>query len=145
MKKLIQKPHFIFFGAIAIVLAIGVFSKNHTFDINIEDTYFVIGYFHISLPISIFFGLIGLGYWLMLKGNKKLSQWLSLIHIIVTFGGLFVLFVIPYYTFTDNESAFPLYHNYAKVNMIKIIAISAIVFGQMIYFINLVTGIFRKR
>ncbi|WP_396637861.1 cbb3-type cytochrome c oxidase subunit I [Maribacter sp. R77961] len=145
MKKIIQKPHYIFFGAIAIVLTIGVFRKEQTLDINIEDTYFVIGCFHIALLSSISCGLIGLGYWLLFKVNKRLSKWLSLLHIILTFGGLFTLFVIPYDTFTENESAFPLYHNHNRLNMIKILAISAIVFGQMIYLINLFTSIIRKR
>ena len=63
-------------------------------DINVHDTYFVFSQIDLTILISILFGIIGLGYWIMLKTNRKLSKWLNLIHITLTFGGILLIWIL---------------------------------------------------
>ncbi|QDO92496.1 hypothetical protein FNB79_00325 [Formosa sediminum] len=73
MKNLINKPHLIFLLAIPIIMLIGILSGDAVLDINVHDTYYVISHFHIATLISILFGIIEIGYWIMNKANRKLS------------------------------------------------------------------------
>lgn len=74
MNRLIEKPHQIFFSEIPIVLLIGYIKKDAALDINVHDTYYVIAYSHLAILISILFGIIGFGYWIIIKANRKLSK-----------------------------------------------------------------------
>ncbi|SHG48530.1 cbb3-type cytochrome c oxidase subunit I [Flagellimonas flava] len=145
MNKLIEKPHLIFLLSIPIIMLIGILSGDSVLDINVHDTYFVIAYLHLAILISILFGIIGIGYWIMQKANRKLSKWLNLIHVVLTVGGLIAIFGIPYLLFDSTaESAFPVFDQIARQNLILILTIFLILFGQLMYLINLIVGIFRK-
>nr|WP_246073353.1 cbb3-type cytochrome c oxidase subunit I [Formosa sediminum] len=54
-------------------MLIGILSGDAVLDINVHDTYYVISHFHIATLISILFGIIEIGYWIMNKANRKLS------------------------------------------------------------------------
>ncbi|MFS4469707.1 cbb3-type cytochrome c oxidase subunit I [Maribacter sp. 2210JD10-5] len=146
MSKFSKSPYLIFFIAAAVTMLVGILSRDATLDINIHDTYFIIGYLHLAVLISIFFGLIGLGYWIMHKMNKRLSMWLNWTHILLTIGGLIVLFMTPYFSFTfKDQSAFPLFDELERKNLIMISTISLMIIAQFIYLINLIIGMFRTR
>lgn len=137
MKILINQPHLSFLGAIPILMMIGIFSKDATVDINVHDTYYVIANFHLATLISILFGIIGMGYWLMLKANRKLSKLLNLIHIIITFGGILLIFILSQ-LFRESIMEYNFNNNLTLV----IYAIAGIViFGQIIYLFNIISGI----
>ncbi|WP_338356233.1 hypothetical protein [Yeosuana marina] len=109
-------------------------------DINVHDIYFVFSQIDLTILISILFGIIGFGYWLMLKANRKLSKWLNLIHITLTFGGILLIWILSLlfresiieYDFNDNLTL--------AIYLIALIA----VFGQIIYPINIIYGLIKK-
>ena len=121
-------------------MLIGFISGDGVLDINVHDTYYVIAYIHLSTMISIFFGIIGLGYWIMLKANRKLSKWLNLIHIALTFGGILLIWILAQ---LFRESIMEYEFNNNLTLAIYLIALIA-VFGQIIYPINIIYGLIKK-
>ena len=145
MNKLIEKPHLIFLFSIPLIILTGILSEDSVLDINIHDTYFVIAHLHLAILISILYGLIGLGYWIVQKANRKLSKSLNLIHVVLTIGGLIAIFGIPYLLFeSTEESVFPLFEQMERQNSMLIMIILLILFGQLVYLVNITVGIFRK-
>lgn len=145
MDKLGTKPDLIFFLSIPVILLIGIMSGGATLDINVHDTYFVIAHFHIAVLISILFGIIGVGYWIMKKANRKLSKWLNWTHIVLTIGGLIAIFGISYLSLgSDTHSQFPYFDELERKNSILTSIIFIVIFGQLMYLINLIIGIFIK-
>ena len=101
MNKLIEKPHLIFLLAIPMIMLIGILSEDAVLDINVHDTYYVIAYLHLSILISILFGIFGIVYWIMLKADRKLSKWLNWTHIGLTFGGTLIVWVLTKFYRTE--------------------------------------------
>ena len=141
MKFLINKPHLIFFLSIPIIILFGILNRNEILDINVHDTYFVFSPIDLTILISILFGIIGIGYWIMLKANRKLSKWLNLIHITLTFGGILLIWILAQ-LFRESIMAYNFNNNLTfGIYLIALIAI----FGQLIYPINIISGIIKKR
>lgn len=141
MKLLVNKPHLIFLLAIPITMLIGILSGDAVMDINVHDTYYIIAYLHLTMLISILFGIIGIGYWFMLKANRKLSKLLNLIHITLTFGGILLIWILAQ---LFREPILEYDFNYNLTLAIYLIALITI-FGQIIYLINIVNRIIRRR
>jgi heme/copper-type cytochrome/quinol oxidase subunit 1 len=141
MKFLTEKPYLIFWTSIPIIILLGILTKADSFGFNIHDTYFVIGTNDLIILISILFGIIGLGYWILLKTKRKLSKWLNLIHITLTFGGILLVWILSQ---LFRESIMEYNFNNNLTFGIYLIALIAI-FGQLIYPINIICGIIRKR
>ena len=141
MNLISQKPHLIFLLSIPIIMLIGILSEDAVLDINVHDTYYIIAYLHLATLISILFGIIGFGYWFVLKANGKLSKWLSLIHITLTFGGILLIWILAQ---LFRESIMEYNFNNNLTLAIYLIALIAI-FGQIIFPINIISGIIGKR
>ncbi|MFI1745949.1 cbb3-type cytochrome c oxidase subunit I [Thalassobellus sediminis] len=140
MKFLINKPHLSFLLAIPIIMLFGILSGNNVLDINVHDTYYVIAYLHLATLVSILFGIIGIGYWIMLKTNRKLSKWLNLIHITLTFGGIILIWILAQ---LFRESIME--YNFNNNLTLAIYSIALIIFFvQIIFPINLIKGIIKK-
>ena len=141
MNKLIEKSHLIFLLSIPIIILIGILSGKNVLDINAHDTYFVIAYLHFAILLSIIFGVIGFGYWIMQKVDKKLSKWLNWTHIGLTFGGTFLVWIlnkfyrpeIMDYKFNNNLSLI--------ITLIVLIMIA----GQLIFPINTIYALTKKK
>jgi heme/copper-type cytochrome/quinol oxidase subunit 1 len=145
MKKIIEKPHLIFLILSPILFLVGSFSKKNTFDINIHDTYYVVEHGLVPIAISLFFVIIGFGYWLILKFNGKLSKILSITHILLTIGGLLVIRILfELYREPKTESLLIDYNFNENLNMITLIISLIILFGQIIYPINLFIGLMKR-
>lgn len=141
MRFLINKPHLIFLLSIPIIMLFGILSGDAVFDINVHDTYYIIAYLHLATLISILFGIIGIGYWIMQKANRKLSKRLNLIHMTLTFGGILLIWILAQ---LFRESIMEYNFNNNLTFAIYLIALIAI-FGQIIYLINIISGMIRKR
>jgi heme/copper-type cytochrome/quinol oxidase subunit 1 len=145
MKKIFEKPHLLFLILSPILFLVGYFSKKNTFDINIHDTYYVVEHGLIPTVISLFFGIIGFGYWLILKFNGKLSKILSITHILLTIGGLVIIrILLELYREPKTESLMFDYNFNENLNMIMLIISLIILFGQIIYPINLFIGLMKR-
>ena len=140
MNRLIKKPYIPFLLAIFPVMLLGFLSRGAVLDINIHDTYVIINYWHMALLISVLFAISGISYWAMTKANKKPATWLSAIHLILTFGGSLMLWILPYFYSLD-----PLAYAFNN-NLTAAITLSALVMliGQILFPINIVYGLLKK-
>ena len=146
MKNLIQKPYLIFLSIIPVTLFIGIIYGDDTLDINVHDTYFVISYYHIFELTSIFLGVLSFGYWIIHITNRKLIRWLTKAHIIITIGGLLLMYLIsliPCYDYSNSSS--PMFDDLLDPNLLLTSILLIIILGQFFYFINIIIGVFRKK
>ena len=141
MNKLIEKPYLIFLSIIPIMLLVGFLKRDAALDVNVHDTYYIMAYSHLAFLISILCGIIGFGYWIMIKAKRRLSKWLNLIHIALTFGGIFLIWILAqFYRKSILE------YNFNENLTWTICAIAVMIaFGQIIYSINIIIGIIKKR
>lgn len=141
MKKLIEKPHLIFLLATPIIMLVGIFSGESVLDINVHNTYYVIAYLHLATLISIFFGLVGMGYWIMRKMNRKLSKWLNWAHIGLTFGGTIAVWILSRFYRTEIME----YEFNNNLTSIITLIIMLLILGQILFPINIIYGLVKKK
>lgn len=141
MKNFIIKPHLIFLIAIPIIILIGILSGDAVLDINVHDTYYVIAYFYLATLISILFGIIGIGYWIMQKANRKLSKWLNWTHVGLTFGGILIVWILTKFYRTEIME----YEFNNNLSLIISLIVLFIIVGQLIFPINIIYGLTKKR
>ncbi len=141
MNKLVEKPHLAFLLAIPILMLIGILRGNATLDINVHDTFYVIAYLHLATLISILFGIIGMGYWIMLKSDRKLSKWLNGTHIGLTFGGIIVVWILTKFYRSETVE----YQFNSKLTLIITLIIILMIVGQLIFPINIIYGLIKKK
>ena len=77
----------------------------------------------------------------MQKMNKKLSKWLSWIHIVLTFGGPLAAWIIS--NFYRTEIVEFKFNN--NLTLIITLIVLIIIFGQLIFPINIVRGLIIKK
>lgn len=95
--------------------------------------------------MSILFGITGLGYWIILKVNRKLINVLTLTHVIITIGGSAILLLAPYFFSDDStETTFFKFDNLIEQNMMNLFALLLIVIGLIIFIINILESLFRN-
>ena len=138
MNRLIKKPYKPFLLAILPVMLLGFLSRGAVLDINIHDTYVIIDYGHLAIFSSVLFAIIGISYWAMTKANKKPATWLSVIHLILTFGGSLMLLILHNFYSLDRFA-------YAFNNLTTAITLSVLVtlIGQILFPINIVYGLLK--
>uniref|UniRef100_UPI0040499C79 hypothetical protein n=1 Tax=Gelidibacter sp. TaxID=2018083 RepID=UPI0040499C79 len=141
MSRITNKPHLIFWLSIPLIMLSGFVSSTENLVINKYDTYYVFSLTDLNILISILFAIIGLGYWIMLKANRKLSKWLNLTHIALTFGGILLIWVLPQ---LYRESIVEFDFNENLTLAIYSIAFIAIV-GQIIFPINIIGGLIKNK
>ena len=145
MKKITQSPHLVFWVLIPVIILIALMGPNKTFDVNIQDTYYVIGLIHVTVIISIIFAVIGFGYWVVTKLNGMLVNKLTLIHSIVTIIGFFIIILIPFFLPNIESEA----SSYDFVTLLKFQTIafwifSLVVFIQLLYLFNITVALITK-
>lgn len=141
MSRIKTKPHQIFWISIPILILFGILYRNEMLNVNIYDTYFVFSKTDLAILIAILFAVIGLGYWIMLKFNIMLSKRLNLIHIILTFGGILIIWILAQlFREPVMESDF----NNILTLVIYLIAFLTIL-GQLILPINIINALINKR
>ncbi len=122
-------------------MLIGILSRDAALDINVHDTYYIIAHLHLAILASILFGIIGFGYWIMQKADRKLSKRLNWTHVGLTFGGILIVWILAQFYRTEiMEYGF----NDNLTLIIKLI-ILLIIFGQLIFPINIIYGLIKKK
>ena len=96
MNKFFKKPYISFWVTIPVLLLIGFLKRSEVVSLNIHDIYLIINFFHFTVLISIFFGLVGLGYWMMYLRRKRLSIWLNFSHMVITILGLGIIWLLSH-------------------------------------------------
>ncbi len=73
------KPHYLFLILVAIFVTLSFLCSNDALDINIQDTYFVVGYYQMLLLIAFYFAIIS-GIYGLIEKRKTTSIQLVRIH-----------------------------------------------------------------
>ncbi|SHH29471.1 Cytochrome C and Quinol oxidase polypeptide I [Flavobacterium sp. CF108] len=145
------KAYHLFWITAAIILLIGIAGINNpdsTLDINVHDTYFVIAHIYIAVVLSLFYFLMGLGYWFIQKVFKKqLIKYLTAIHIVILIGSFIGYWLLMlYFKLFPRDMAFPLFDDYQLVNVVLISQFLLIIFiATPLYIINLLIALFSKK
>lgn len=84
MKLVFEKPYFIFWIAIPIIMIIGYLNSKKTIDVNVHDTYYVATIHTLAVILSILFAIIGLVYFLAKLFNFNSFSILIDIHIFIS-------------------------------------------------------------
>ncbi|TCI90758.1 hypothetical protein [Tenacibaculum sp. M341] len=145
MKKKILKPYVFVLILIIVTLLFGVYNKEEVIDINIHDTYFVFEGFYFSIFISLIIGLLSLGYWFILKSNRKINSWLTYLHISLTvLGGLlYYKGVISMYADIINLAK---HHESFEISSIYItVGFFTFLLAQLLYLINLFIALINRK
>ncbi|SIR25288.1 hypothetical protein [Maribacter ulvicola] len=141
MNKITQAPHLVLWILIPVILLIGFLKPDKTLDINIYDTYLVIGLINLAVLISIIYGILGFGYWVAIRLNRKLVNWLTVIHLIFTVISFCFIILIPYFLPPSSQGISSLYFDaQTTLTLSAIVAVSI----QSLYLINMITALFRK-
>ena len=129
----------------------GLILGNSALDINVHDTYFVVGHFHIVMGLSAIFGMFaGVYHWFPKLFGRMMNNKLGTVHfwitIICAYGVFFPMHFlgfagVPRRYYTNSE--FPLFENMININeIISMFAIMAMI-AQLIFFFNFVYSAFR--
>ncbi len=141
MNKLIKNPHLIFFISIPKIIIIGILSRDNVFDINVRDSYFVMNYLDFSIMISILFAIIGFGYWIMQKVDRKLSKRLNWVHIGLTFGGTLIVWVLTKFYRTEIMD----YKFNNNLSLVITLMILILIAEQLTFMVNIICGLTKKK
>jgi cytochrome c oxidase subunit 1 len=124
----------------------GLVLGDSALDINVHDTYFVVGHFHIVMGLSAIFGMFaGVYHWFPKLFGRMMNNKLGNVHFWITIVSAYGIFFpmhflglagVPRRYYTNSE--FPLFENMIDINeFVSIFAIIA--FGaQLIFFFNFV-------
>ena len=144
-KKKKIKIHYLFWIVSLIILLIGLYDMDGTFDINIHDTYYIIPHIYGAVLLSIVYFIYGFGYWLVQeKFKKRLVKILTIIHSVILTGSFLAYWVVIYYTRLFATNNFPLFDHYETINITLAICTVLCLIAFPIYITNLAIGIFRK-
>ncbi|MCH4551447.1 hypothetical protein [Aestuariibaculum lutulentum] len=138
--KLLDRPYLIFWISIPIIILNAAYSRNDTMQFNVYDTYYIFSRFHLFLSITIAFAFMGLGYWIMHKAGKCLCQPLSILHITLTFGGIFTVWIISICLRVSIMQYNTSDHLTNAIYLVSFI----VLFSQIVYPINIIKSLFKK-
>ena len=145
MKKLTQSPHLVFWILIPVLFLISYIDSNETIAINIHDTYFVITMLNLGVLLSIFCGIIGLGYWVVFNMKKKPINWLTILHAMVTIIGFLTILLIPLLSpeLNQNDPSLTLVY-YFDTQVITTLSVLVVISIQLLYPINIIAALVKK-
>ena len=131
----------------------GLFLGNSTLDIQLHDTYFVIGHFHLVMGVAGMFGMFaGIYHWFPKMYGRFMNSTLGHIHFWITFAGAYLIFWPMYY---EGLAGMPRryldYSNWISFDkfgglnrMISIVAI--VVFAvQLMFLVNFFYSVYKGR
>lgn len=131
----------------------GIILGDSALDINVHDTYFVVGHFHLVMGISALYGLFaGVYHWFPRMFGRMMNKNLGYIHFWITAVCAYGVFFPMHFTGLAGlprryymNTAFPMFDELADINVL--ITIFALVAGaaQLIFVYNFIASIFYGR
>ena len=129
----------------------GLVLGDSALDINVHDTYFVIGHFHIVMGLSAIFGMFaGVYHWFPKLFGRMMNNKIGNLHFWVTIVSAYGVFFpmhflglagVPRRYYTNSE--FPMFDNLVDINeLISMFAIAAAL-GQLLFLFNFVYSALR--
>jgi hypothetical protein len=125
------QPHIISWSAIPVIILVGLWFPYHTLDIQLHDTYYVVGNSHFTMAAALYLFVIGVVYWIIQENGKRISHSLAFIHIVTTLTAIIAL-AVPIFGFTSSY-----------VIIFGILA--AFLIAQFIFVGNIIASFFRSR
>ncbi len=129
----------------------GIILGDSALDINVHDTYFVVGHFHIVMGLSAIFGMFaGVYHWFPKMYGRMMNKKLGYAHFWITIVGAYGTFFPMHYLGLAglprryySNSAFPMFDNLQDIN--EIVTICAIIgaAAQFLFLFNFFYSIFR--
>jgi heme/copper-type cytochrome/quinol oxidase subunit 1 len=146
MSNITNKPYLIFWLSIPLIMLSGIISSIDDLVFNVHDTYYVFSLLELNILVSILFGIIGLGYWMIIRINKRLSVWMNLIHIVLTFGGILLIWILgQFYRKPETETLLSDFEINNNLDHAIFIAVLIVISVQVFYLINISLGIIKKK
>lgn len=130
---------------IPIVLILGFLAGDTVLDIQLHDTYYVIGYKNLTLFCSLILAFFGLFYWLILRNNFRIKRKLIILHLGLSILGLIILMIIASTTGLATVSdSISMEWSYSYMLILLIIGgIVSVLIVITIILINLLTGMIK--
>jgi len=148
MKYIFEKPFAIFWIVIPIVLIIGFINAKKNIEVNIHDTYYVASIKTLAILISLYFGLIGLLYFLFNHLNLNLLTFLTKTHIIVSLLTFPMIYLLNFLYKNDvSYDIFTIINNEKinnKVTYSIIFVLLIFIISQLLFLANLIQALFKK-
>jgi cytochrome c oxidase subunit 1 len=131
----------------------GLFLGNATADMQLHDTYFVVGHFHMMIGGVTLMATFGAIYfWFPKMFGRMTSEWLGKLHFWLTFAPFFVIFFMQhflglqgaprrYYSFT----AYDYLRETRGQNLIISAAAMLLIAGQLVFVVNFVWSLLKGR
>ncbi len=139
-----RKPHQVLWIAIPVILAITLFSKAETIDIQMHDNYLVITPFHMGLLFGGFLAFLGGIYWLL--RHRKLLGGLTATHLALTLAGVLLLAIrlsAPHFFAPKSDDWQMVLASRREGFYITLLAILGLGLAQILFFVNM--GLSKKR
>ena len=131
METALNKPYLASWLIIPILVLIGLVFNQHTIDIQLHDTYFVISNIHFVLSASLLLLLVGLGYWFIKRLGKSPNRVLTTVHLLLTVG-VVMLFAVP------------IAENSMGLSALFVWSVVTLLVAQVLYLINIFLSLLRK-
>ncbi len=107
MKVILEKPFYIFWILVPIILLIGFFNAKRNIEINIHDTYYIATIKTLLIILSFYFCLIGLIYFLINHFQINLISILTKSHLLISLFTFPVIYLIS--LFYKNEISYDVF------------------------------------
>jgi len=131
----------------------GLFLGNATADMQLHDTYFVVGHFHMMIGgVTLLAAFAAIHFWFPKMFGRMMHEGLAKLHFWFTFAPFFTIFFMQhflglqgaprrYYAFT----AFDYLQKTRGQNLIISISAMVLIAGQCIFLVNFLWSLFRGR
>lgn len=136
------KAYYLLLISSLIFLILAFLVGEETFDINVNDTYYVIANCHLYCLFSSLLFIIFIFYFLLNIAKIKLNKIISKIHIFGTILSI-ILLIFPYSLFS-NPKEFPLYDSFEYINIVLTVSFLVLLFLQLLFILNVFLSLIKK-
>jgi cytochrome c oxidase subunit 1 len=131
----------------------GLFLGNSTADMQLHDTYFVVGHFHMMIGgVTLMATFAAVYFWFPKMFGRMMNEALAKLHFWLTFAPFFIIFFMQHFLGLQGAPrryyAFTAYDYLQKTrgeNLIISIAAMVLISGQLLFLVNFVWSLFRGR
>lgn len=118
------------------------FFGNSYVDINVHDTYFVMAHADLFVLTGLWFGLCGLGYWILFRLKIRAFPWMHWAH--------FVLSLLPFLMMSlanliSPEPSFESLALLKRIDYAWFLVLLGFIVGQTLYFVNILTSTIKHK
>lgn len=136
-----NQPYQLFWASILVIWLATLLLPAETIDIQVQDTYFVIAYYHGAMFLTVLLTGIGLLYWFFRK--NKLIRWMTIFHVLITILPILILFVWSGFPREDGIGDY-IERDAMSKGISYLILLLLFLLGQILFVLNLLIALFKK-